>query len=647
MTRKDRTEGIYSRREVLDESERRQYCLIQLKDLLSYAYRYSEDVKKRFDRAQFNVEKFKTLSDIKHIPILKKKELIFLQSMGPRLGGLLTKDIGDLKRIFLSPGPIFDPEDRGEDYWGYTEAFYSVGFRPGDAVQNTFNYQLTPAGLMFEEPLRNLGCAVIPAGPTDASTQLDIMQKLRVSGYVGTPSFLMHLAQKAEEKGLNLRKDLFLEVAFVTGERLSEKMRSQMEKKYDLIMRQGYGTADVGCIGYECFHKTGLHIANRCYVEICHPDTGIPLKDGEVGEIVVTAFNKTYPLIRLATGDLSYIDRSPCACGRTSPRLGNIVGRVDTTARIMGMFVYPHQVEQVMSRFEEVKRWQIEVTNPGGIDEMTLFIETSGFKREEELLHQFREKIKLRPELKILAPGSLPPQIRPIEDKRHWINPVMEARPLRRAFLPCAGRCPAVPQGGSSWKCRRNWPVWWPGWKRCTPASCRPNRRPWPSWAIRPPIRPTCRRRPACWPRWRKKARPISKSCPNSSRTRPGTVCTVFRPAPATRCASAPSSICPPCSIPKTTSPASLTTCRSSSGACVTKASTIPCIRRTSGQFFPGAGGRPGPRAKVPPSPAPSFPQRALAGRMMIPAALRPSPDAGLPVEDFGKSAASPPPSLW
>ena len=167
MTRKDRTEGIYNRREVLDESERRQYCLIQLKDLLSYAYRYSEDVKKRFDRAQFNVEKFKTLSDIKHIPLLKKKELIFLQSIGPRLGGLLTKDIGELKRIFLSPGPIFDPEDRMDDYWGYTEAFYSVGFRPGDVVQVTFNYHLSPAGLMFEEPLRNLGCASIPAGPTD------------------------------------------------------------------------------------------------------------------------------------------------------------------------------------------------------------------------------------------------------------------------------------------------------------------------------------------------------------------------------------------------------------------------------------------------------------------------------------------------
>ena len=295
MTRKDRTEGIYSRREVLDESERRQYNLIQLKDLLSYAYRYSEDVKKRFDRAQFNVEKFKTLSDLKHIPILKKKELIFLQTMGPRLGGLLTKDIGELRRVFLSPGPIFDPEDRNDDYWGYTEAFYSVGFRPGDAVQVTFNYHLAPAGLMFEEPLRNLGCASIPAGPTDAATQLDIMQKLRVSGYVGTPSFLMHLAQRAEEKGLNLRKDLFLEVAFVTGERLSEKIRSQMEKKYDIIMRQGYGTADVGCIGYECFQKNGLHISNRCYVEICHPDTGIPLKDGEVGEVVVTAFNKTYP----------------------------------------------------------------------------------------------------------------------------------------------------------------------------------------------------------------------------------------------------------------------------------------------------------------------------------------------------------------
>ena len=420
MTRKDRTEGIYSRREVLDDGERRQFYLIQLKDLLSFAYRHSEDVKKRFDRAQFNVEKFKQLTDLKHIPILKKKELIFLQSMGPRLGGLLTKDIGELRRIFLSPGPIFDPEDRVDDYWGYTEAFYSVGFRPGDVTQVTFNYHLAPAGLMFEEPLRNLGCAVMPAGPGNAVTQLEIMQKLRIQGYVGTPSYLLHLAQKAEEKGINLRKEMFLEVAFVTGEKFSEKMRNMLEKKFDLIMRQGYGTADVGCVGYECFHKCGLHIANRAFVEICHPDTGIPLKDGEVGEIVVTAFNKTYPLIRLATGDLSYIDRSPCQCGRTSPRLGNIVGRVDTTARIKGMFVYPHQVEQVLSHFEEIKRWQIEVTNPGGIDEMTLYVESSAFKREDELLHQFREKIKLRPELKILAPGSLPPQIKPIEDKRVW-----------------------------------------------------------------------------------------------------------------------------------------------------------------------------------------------------------------------------------
>ncbi|QLA16053.1 phenylacetate--CoA ligase family protein [Desulfolutivibrio sulfoxidireducens] len=420
MTRKDRTEGIYSRREVLDESERRQYYQIQIKDLLTYAYRYSEDVKKRFDRAQFQVGKFKTLSDLKHIPILKKKELIFLQSMGPRLGGLLTKDMGELRRIFLSPGPIFDPEDREDDYWGWTEGFYASGFRSGDLVQVTFNYHLTPAGLMFEEPLRNLGCAVVPAGPGNSTTQLEIMQKLRVTGYVGTPSYLMHLAQKGEESGINLRKDLYLEVAFVTGEKFSEKLRANLEKKFDLIMRQGYGTADVGCVGYECFHKTGLHIANRAFVEICHPDTGIPLKDGEVGEIVVTAFNKTYPLIRLATGDLSYIERAPCPCGRTSPRLGNIVGRVDTTARIKGMFVYPHQVEQVITRFEEIKRWQIEVTNPGGIDEMNLIIEASNFKREEDLLHKFREKIKLRPTLTVLVPGTLPPQIRPIEDKRKW-----------------------------------------------------------------------------------------------------------------------------------------------------------------------------------------------------------------------------------
>ena len=211
MTRKDRTEGIYSRREVLDESERRQYYQIQIKDLLSYAYRYSEDVKKRFDRAQFQASKFKTLSDLKHIPILKKKELIFLQSMGPRLGGLLTKDMGELRRIFLSPGPIFDPEDREDDYWGWTEGFYACGFRSGDLVQVTFNYHLTPAGLMFEEPLKNLGYAVMPAGPGNSATQLEIMQKLRATGYVGTPSYLMHLAQKGEEMGHTRRKPMNME----------------------------------------------------------------------------------------------------------------------------------------------------------------------------------------------------------------------------------------------------------------------------------------------------------------------------------------------------------------------------------------------------------------------------------------------------
>ena len=340
--------------------------------------------------------------------------------MGPRLGGLLTKDIGELRRVFLSPAPSSTPKDRNDDYWGYTEAFYSVGFRPGDAVQVTFNYHLAPAGLMFEEPLRNLGCASIPAGPTDAATQLRHhaeAARFRLRGHAELP----HAPCPARR-----RKGPQPAQGSLPGSGLRDrrtpvgKNRSQMEKKYDIIMRQGYGTADVGCIGYECFQKNGLHISNRCYVEICHPTPAFRSRTAKWAEVVVTAFNKTYPLIRLATGDLSYIDRTPCSCGRTSPRLGSIVGRVDTTARIKGMFVYPHQVEQVMARFEEIKRWQIEVTNPGGVDEMVLYVEASNFKRKEELQHLFRERIKLRPELRILAPGSLPPQIKPIEDKRVW-----------------------------------------------------------------------------------------------------------------------------------------------------------------------------------------------------------------------------------
>ncbi len=151
--------------------------------------------------------------------------------MGPRLGGLLTKDLGKMRRIFMSPGPIFDPEDRKPDYWGWTEGFYAAGFRTGDIVQNCFNYHLNPAGLMFEEPLRNLECAVIPAGPGNTNTQLEIMKKLKVTGYVGTASYLSHIAQKGEDMGINLRKDLSLEVAFVTAEKLSEKVRSTLEKK--------------------------------------------------------------------------------------------------------------------------------------------------------------------------------------------------------------------------------------------------------------------------------------------------------------------------------------------------------------------------------------------------------------------------------
>ena len=211
------------------------------------------------------------------------------------------------------------------------------------------------------------------------------MQKLRVSGYVGTASYLMHLAQKAEEKGIQPAQGSLSGSGFSSPANAYSPKDAQPARKRSSTSSFARATARPtwAASARGCFHKTGLHISNRCYVEICHPDTGIPLKDGEVGEIVVTSFNKTYPLIRLATGDLSYIDRAPCACGRASPRLGSIVGRVDTTARIKGMFVYPHQVEQVMARFEDIKRWQIEVINPGGIDEMILYVEASNFHQED------------------------------------------------------------------------------------------------------------------------------------------------------------------------------------------------------------------------------------------------------------------------
>lgn len=406
----DRQLGVYQELERESGELRRQRQWKAIQGLLGLAWRKAPAFKARLAGAGMVPGDVRGWDDFARIPLLRKKELINLQRSGPRLGGLLTSDLGSLRRLYFSPGPIADPEGDGPDYWGWAEAFFAAGFRKGDLVQMTFGYHLTPAGLMLEEPLRELGCVVIPAGPGNTSQQVEIMTAWPVTGFVGMASFLKIIRDRAVTQGFDPREDFRLKTAFVAAERLTEGLREELESSFGMILRQGYGTADLGCVAYECPHLGGMHLSSRCLVEVCDPRSGSPLSDGETGEVVVTPFNSLYPLIRFATGDLSRLATEPCPCGRTSARLAGVIGRADDTVKVKGQFIYPHQVGQVMAQFPVVRRWQVRVTNPKGKDRLGLVLELAGPVNEGAVRAAFQEQLKLRPELDILAAGESLPQ---------------------------------------------------------------------------------------------------------------------------------------------------------------------------------------------------------------------------------------------
>lgn len=417
------THELYHQVEAESPEQRaaRQWTFVRA--LLDKAVSFEGECRSRLAAAGIHANDICSLEDFSAIPVLRKKDLSSLQ----RENGLewfLSCQPGRLSRIYQSPGPLYDPEGSAPDYWGWTEAFFAAGFRTGDLAQMTFSYHLTPAGLMLEEPLRTLGCAVIPAGPGNSAVQLQLMTELPVTAFVGMTSFLKSLGENALGKGLDPAANLRLRVGFVAAERLPESLRTEVQNMFGMTIRQGYGTADVGCIAYECPHLGGMHLSTRCLVEICDPATGRPVPPGEIGEVVVTPFTLDYPLVRLATGDLSRVSTSPCACGRTAPKLQGILGRVDDTAKVRGQFIYPAQVAQVMAGFPQILRHQVHIGNAGGKDSLSLRIQVqgaSGAVDPAEVGAAFQAALKLRPAVTVLPPGeSLPENAPPLVDERKY-----------------------------------------------------------------------------------------------------------------------------------------------------------------------------------------------------------------------------------
>jgi len=388
-----------------------------VREVLFEAEKASAEFRNRLSTLGACVKDIKGWEDYGKIPPLRKQDIISWQEEHG-LEWFLNCKPGELKRIYQSPGPIFDPEGTEEDYWAWSEGFFAAGFRPGDLAQMTFSYHLTPAGLMLEEPLRDIGCAVIPAGPGNTDKQIELMTRLPVTAFIGMASYLKVIGEKALAAGLDLKEDFSLEKAYVAAEPLPETLRTEVEEMFGITVRQGYGTADVGCIAYECMELGGMHLSNYRHVEICDPTTGEPLPDGEIGEVVVTPFFTDYPLVRLATGDLSSIDTSMCGCGRTARKLTGWKGRADDTAKVKGQFIYPAQAASVMRLYPDVSSWQVRVRNPDGRDALIVLLETNVDLDTKAFAEDFQSTMKLKPLVETVAPGTIPDTAPRLVDER-------------------------------------------------------------------------------------------------------------------------------------------------------------------------------------------------------------------------------------
>ena len=399
----------YDALETRDPAERERLLLQRLPGQVAYARARSpfyEALLKDVDAASVA-----SRAALAALPITRKSELIELQRAKPPFGGLNATPVSGLARIFMSPGPIYDPEGRRPDFWHAARTLFAAGFRPGDVVLNCFSYHLTPAGSMFETGLHHLDCAVIPGGVGQTELQARAVADLRPVGYVGTPSFLKLILEKCDELGLDSRS---LGRALVSGEAFLPPVREFLKAR-GIDCYQAYGTADLGLVAYETTAREGLVLNEEMILEIVRPGTGDPVPEGDVGEVVVTNFNADYPLLRFATGDLSALLPGRSPCGRTNARIKGWMGRADQATKVRGMFVHPHQVAEVLRR-HGLQRGRLVVENEAGEDRMTLKV--AGEIDSAVIAATLRDVMKVRGEVQLVDPASLPNDGKVIEDLR-------------------------------------------------------------------------------------------------------------------------------------------------------------------------------------------------------------------------------------
>jgi phenylacetate-CoA ligase len=411
----------------MSREEIEQYHNQELQKQVQYAYENAPAMRAKLDQVGVKPSDIRTVKDLEKIPITTKDQLIELRKADPPWGGLLAIPQEKLRKIYMSPGPIYDVQSLDSNFFPrWRRRLHAHGFRAGDIVVNTFSYHMVPAGHWFDEAVRQIGATVIPMGVGNTELQVQVLHDMRVTGWIGTIGFLVTILNKAEELGYDPCKDFFLRTAAAGGEMGGGPIRKTIQEKYGLITYDSYGTADVGLIAYECLKRSGMHIHPEVVVEIVDPNTGKQLSPGEVGQVVVTPFDTTYPLIRFGTGDLSSYTNELCPCGRSALKLTRIMGRVGDAIRTRGMFIHPRQVSEAISRFPQVSKYQAVVTRIGFRDKLILKIELAGqgVDRESlkvELGKAFQNICRLRvDEFEFIPTGTIPESAKVIVDERTY-----------------------------------------------------------------------------------------------------------------------------------------------------------------------------------------------------------------------------------
>jgi phenylacetate-CoA ligase len=414
---------LFDEKESWSSDERKAKQDKSLVRMVKLGYKQSSRLKKILDAHRINPAKIKTREDLEILPVTTREKLVEMEMQKPPYAGLANPSIA-IDRIFTSPGPVYEPHLSETDYL-WARAFFAAGIGPKDIALNAFSYHLVAAGLTFHNGLRKMGATVVPSGTSSSQVQVQLIKDLKVTAYVGTPSFLMSIIEKSRELGFNFKKDFCVKKACFAAEPLLPQLREKFEKEYGLATFSMYGATEVGDVAYECSKKSGWHICEETIVEIVDPATGKNVAPGELGEVVVTRLNDIFFLLRFGTGDLSRLITKKCACGRTSYRLAGIAGRVGDAVKVRGLFIAPSQMKLLAGKFENLPL-QAVVSRAGHEDVLTVRVEkvnpqvgTAAW--ENNFKKMFKEICTVRIDaVEYVKTGLITPDQKLILDVRQW-----------------------------------------------------------------------------------------------------------------------------------------------------------------------------------------------------------------------------------